>query len=212
MSAVPWPSRSFRSIWITFSRLLAERNVVALSKESGNEMSNISSNSRRRVRGAHRIETQCRELGLEWTSCPSGTRTRYLLKMLFNCAFITGCSFPVSAKSSDFAALGLQDRYSHATTSGPEPVHACAVVGKWFAATTSYRVSRRDRQRRPHDNPEITRGSHRVHLTGSVVTGFSANAAVGDRACSMPIGLSGTRVSSLRPRNGASTRGRGFGG
>ena len=72
---VPWPSRSFRSIWITFSRLLAERNVVALSKECGKRDVNISSNSRRRMKCAHRIETQCRELGLEWDILPSGTRT-----------------------------------------------------------------------------------------------------------------------------------------
>ena len=56
----------FRSIWIAFSRLLAERNVVALSKESGNEMSNISFQFEKESKSTHRIETQGRELGLEW--------------------------------------------------------------------------------------------------------------------------------------------------
>jgi hypothetical protein len=55
-------------------------------------MSNISSNSRRRVRALIESRPKAGSSVSSGTSCPSGTRTRYLLKMVSNCAFITRCT------------------------------------------------------------------------------------------------------------------------
>jgi hypothetical protein len=55
-------------------------------------MSNFSSNSRRRVRALIESRPKAESSVSRGTSCPSGTRTRYLLTMVSNCTSITRCT------------------------------------------------------------------------------------------------------------------------
>jgi hypothetical protein len=55
-------------------------------------MSNVSPNSRRSVRALIESRPKAGSSVSSGRSCPSGTRTRYLLKMVYDCASFTRCT------------------------------------------------------------------------------------------------------------------------